>query len=320
MTPRYDTVTFLSDYGHADEFVGVVHSVIRSTAPHATIIDLTHEIAPFDVRAAGLLLARSAGHLCPGVVVAVVDPGVGTERRAVAVEIGGGESVLVGPDNGVLAPVVALCGGADRAVELDDPAYHLPTAGSTFDGRDVFAPVAGHLCNGVPLEELGTLVDPAGLLPGIMPVSRFEDGVLDAEVLWVDRYGNAQLNIGPDDLTGWAEPGEPLEVSWSEGTPGAGFLAPERDGGLERAGSRIAVWAETFAGVGAGRLGLVLDSYGLVALTVDRGSAADELGLVAGTSVRLRPVDEEGRPAAVTTPVGLGPTRTPEDPREEPTP
>ena len=114
MGRRYDTISFLSDYGIDDEFVGVVHSVVRSIAPHAHVVDITHGIAAHDVRAGGLALARASGYLCPGVVLAVVDPGVGTDRRAVAVEVGDGESVLVGPDNGLLAPAVAMVGGAGR--------------------------------------------------------------------------------------------------------------------------------------------------------------------------------------------------------------
>ena len=166
MGRRYDTISFLSDYGIDDEFVGVVHSVVRSIAPHAHVVDITHGIAAHDVRAGGLALARSAGYLCPGVVLAVVDPGVGTDRRAVAVEVGDGESVLVGPDNGLLAPAVAMVGGAGRAVSLTDTAWHLQAPGSTFDGRDVFAPVAAHLATGVDLAELGDLIEPAGLSPG----------------------------------------------------------------------------------------------------------------------------------------------------------
>ena len=108
MGQRHDTLSFLSDYGTDDEFVGVVHSVVVSIAPHVRIVDVTHGIAPHDVRAGGLALARSAQYLCPGVVLAVVDPGVGTTRRRVAVEVGSGQSVLVGPDNGLLAPAVAL--------------------------------------------------------------------------------------------------------------------------------------------------------------------------------------------------------------------
>src|SRR5262245_64971852 len=122
---RYETVTFLSDYGHADEFVGVCHSVIHAIAPEANVIDLNHEVPAHDVRAGALCLARSVQYLCAGVVLAVVDPGVGTDRRAVAVEVGGGQSVLIGPDNGLLAPAVALCEGATRAVELNNADYQL---------------------------------------------------------------------------------------------------------------------------------------------------------------------------------------------------
>ena len=285
MARRYDTVTFLSDYGRADEFVGVVHSVIRSLAPHASVVDLTHEIPPYDVRAGGLLLARSVQYLCPGVVVAVVDPGVGTERRGIAVEVGGGDSVLVGPDNGVLAPAVALCGGADRVVELTEDDYRLPAPGGTFDGRDVFAPAAAHLCSGVALERLGPAVDPALLLPGVMPVSRLDDGVLHAEVLWVDRYGNAQLNVDPTELDELVDAGDPVLVE---------------TGDLRRVAHRV----DAFAEVGTGQVGLVTDSYGLVAVVVDRGSAAGELGLVAGAGISLRPVDDDDA-TGVATPVEL---------------
>src|SRR5688500_3597877 len=135
MAPRFDTITFLSDYGTGDEFVGVVHSVIRSIAPHVTVIDLTHEIPPYDIRAGSLTLGRAAQYLCPGVVLAVVDPGVGTERRGVAVEVGEGQSFLVGPDNGLLASAVAMSGGATAAVELANPELQLPAPGPTFAGR-----------------------------------------------------------------------------------------------------------------------------------------------------------------------------------------
>ena len=125
-TPRrYDTVSFLTDYGNRDEFVGVVKSVIRDIAPHVGVVDLTHEIAPYDVRAGSLALARCIGYVPSGVVLAVVDPGVGTNRRAVAIEVAGGAGVVIGPDNGLLAPAVAMAGGAERAVELTNPEYQL---------------------------------------------------------------------------------------------------------------------------------------------------------------------------------------------------
>jgi S-adenosylmethionine hydrolase len=284
MGARFDTITFLSDYGTGDEFVGVVKSVIRSIAPQVTVLDLTHEIPAYDVRAGSLTLGRSAQYLCPGVVLAVVDPGVGTARRAVAVEVGDGASVLVGPDNGLLAPAVGLVGGATRAVWLNNSEYHLPSPGGPlFDGRDVFAPVAGYLCAGVPLDELGEEIDPAGMLPGVMPVARDEDGSLVAEVLWVDRYGNAQLNIGPGDLD---QLGTYFEMRLASGR-------------------RSARRAHHFGEVTPGSVGLVTDSYGLVALAADRASAAEDLGIGPGDEVTLVPLDGDDDPAP-EIPVRLG--------------
>ncbi|NDD18111.1 MAG: hypothetical protein EB104_04360, partial [Acidimicrobiia bacterium] len=173
-----DTISFLSDYGTRDEFVGIVKSVIADLAPHARVIDLTHEIAPFDVRAGSLALARCISYVPSGIVLAVVDPGVGTARRPIAVSVGGGRGVLIGPDNGLLSMGVALAGGADAAVVLNNVEHHLAAPGATFAGRDIFAPAAAHLCNGVALSDLGEAIDPALLLPGVVPLSRTENGVL----------------------------------------------------------------------------------------------------------------------------------------------
>jgi S-adenosyl-L-methionine hydrolase (adenosine-forming) len=274
MPSRYDTISFLSDYGLEDEFVGVVHSVIRSINPEVAVIDITHAIAPHDVRAGGLALARSASYLCAGVVLAVVDPGVGTVRRAVAIEVGDGASVLVGPDNGLFAAAVAMVGGATAAYELTNTDYHLPTAGATFAGRDIFAPVAAHLCAGVALSELGTAIDPHSLTPGVLPISRFEDATLVCEVLWVDRYGNVQLNLSPDDLAPF---GARLRITIKGRT-------------------RSAVRAATYADIRVGEVGVVIDSYGLVSLCVDRGSAALELGADAGAQVLVDPADGDPEP------------------------
>ena len=289
MTSGFDTVTFLSDYGLRDEFVGIVHSVVRSIAPAASVIDLTHQIPPFDTRAGGLTLARSVQYLCPGVVLAIVDPGVGGPRRAVAVEVGDGQSVLIGPDNGLLAPAVALCGGATRAVVLDQPDYQMPAPGATFAGRDIFAPAAAHLCNGVVLTDVGTEIDPAGLLPGILPLTREEDGVLVAEVLWVDSFGNAQLNVDPDEVAGWGD------------RIGLRFLDQERTG----------VVVDAYHEITPGMLGLVIDSYGLLSIATDKGSAAGELGLKPSVEVTLVPFGDEqegsgGTPVGITMPISLG--------------
>jgi len=259
----FDTVSFLSDYGHADEFVGVIHSVIRSLAPQAAVIDLVHDIPPFDVRAGSLALVRAVQYVAPGIVLAVVDPGVGGSRRAIAVEVGQGAGVLLGPDNGVLAPAVAMSGGATRAFELTNADLHLAAPGPTFAGRDVFAPVAAHLCNGVALEELGGELDPVDLRPGLIPLPRVEDGRLVAEVLWVDRFGNCQLNVGPDDVRDYG------------------------DRVMLRIGDKVrtAVTAQAYGDLGPGQVGLVVDSYGMISIVLDQASASDTVGLRPGSPV-----------------------------------
>ncbi len=286
---RFDTVSFLTDYGTTDEFVGVVKSVICDIAPHVGVIDLTHGIRPFDVRAGSLALARSIGYVPSGVVLAVVDPGVGTDRRAVAIEVADGAGVLIGPDNGLLAPAVAMAGGAERAFELTNAEYQIEAAGATFDGRDVFGPAAAYVCNGVDLAEFGPEIDPVLLLPGTVPLPRLEDDELVAEVLWVDRFGNAQLNVSPDDLPPtW---GRLLQIRVGSPT--------DPNGSTVRRLSR----ATHFAELTGGSVGLVLDSYGMLAVAMDQRSAADELGLVANDQVVLVDLGDE---SAVTTPVEFG--------------
>jgi S-adenosyl-L-methionine hydrolase (adenosine-forming) len=278
--PRFGTISFLSDYGLDDEFVGVVRSVIRSIAPQTTVVDITHGIPPHDVRAGALALARAIQYVDSGVILAVVDPGVGTARRAVAIQVAGGEGVFVGPDNGLLASAVAMTGGAERAVVLTRPEYHLPSPGPTFAGRDVFAPVAAHLAAGVPLDAVGEEIDPNLLLPGILPLNKREGDTIVCEVLWVDRYGNAQLNVDADDLAGFG------------------------DRVLLRTGDtvRATVRAATYGDLPPGQVGLVLDSYGLLSICVDRASAAQELGLQPGAEVVL----EDGGDVRVSTEVTLG--------------
>jgi hypothetical protein len=288
---RFDTISFLSDYGTTDEFVGVVKSVIRSLAPAVTVIDITHEIRPYDIKAGSLALARAAQYLCPGVVLAVVDPGVGTDRRAVAIEVGDGQSYLVGPDNGLLASAVGMVGGATAAVDLTNTDYQLAAPGPTFAGRDVLAPAAAHLCAGVPLDALGEPVDPVTLLPGIVPLPREEGDALVGEILWVDRYGNCQLNVDPDEVEGW---GDRIQLRW---------VRPHE-------GSRTAQRVRGFDDVGAGQVGLAVDSYGLLAVVMARASAADVLGLAAGDEISLVRLDDDGPDRAPSIPVTLQSPRT----------
>ncbi|MCU1354688.1 MAG: hypothetical protein JWM89_106 [Acidimicrobiales bacterium] len=280
---RFDTISFLTDYGTTDEFVGVVHSVIRQLSPEVRVIDITHEIPAHDVRHGGLTLARAAQYLAPGVVLAVVDPGVATARKAIAVEVGDGESILVGPDNGLLAPAVAMVGGATRAVEITNPEFQLAAPGPTFAGRDVFGPAAAHLCNGIDLLELGPEIDPATLTPGMMPITRIEDGNLVAEVLWTDRFGNLQLNVDPEEISAL---GDRVELRFD---------------GRARTGVRH----HTYAAIPTGEVGLVVDSYGLMSIAFDRNSAADELGIGTGDEVILAGIGDEARSLGVVTPVTL---------------
>lgn len=302
MTLRYDTVTLLSDFGASDGTVGVVHSVIRQMAPGVGIVDLSHGVPRFDVRAGSLTLARSVQFLCPGVIVGMVDPAAGTAQRSVAVEVAGGAAVLVGPDNGLLAPAVGMVGGAERAVVLDRVDRHLPTDATTFLARDVLAPVAAHLCGGVELTDVGTEVDPASLMPGLVPLTSLEtddDGapVLYAEVLWVDHFGNVQLNVDPDEIAEW---GSPLALGAH---------------GVSRTVRRVAGFAE----LATGELGLLLDADGLIAVVADRHAAADELSLGVGDEVTLAPLDDrvdpsgDGPRGGTRTNVEIGRTRRGEE-------
>jgi S-adenosylmethionine hydrolase len=277
-------VSFLSDYGHTDEFVGVCKSVMLSLAPDLQIVDITHDLPVHDVRAGALTLVRAAQYLPDGgIVLAVVDPGVGTDRRLVAVEVEQG--ILLGPDNGLLAPAVAILGGAQRVVSLTSTEHQLPAPGPTFAGRDVLAPAAAHLAAGVDPSELGDEVDAAGLVPGLVSLPRHDEGgAIYGEVWWIDRFGNCQLNIDPDELRAHgAEPGGTLEVRFGDQV-------------------RSVRWVHTYADAKPSELVLLVDSYGLASLALDRGSAAAECTLEPASAVTLVP------PGATVTGTDQGPS------------
>ena len=289
-------IYFLSDYGIADEFVGVVHAVLHRLAPTSTVIDLSHLVAPFDVQAGADLLERSLPHLGPGVVLAVVDPGVGTARRAVAVAVESvdGPQWLVGPDNGILLPAADALGPVTRAVGLEARALAIGRtaspgpAGATFDGRDLFAPAAAHLVLGEDPSRLGPDLDPTTLVriqPGSGPVASRPDlsnpsglSGLSAEVGWIDRFGNAQLRSTPAALSdAGLAPGDRAVVS---------VRSDDGSGGPPTA----ARWVGAFAELGPGELGLMVDANGRPALVVDRSSAARLLALAGpGTVIEITP-------------------------------
>ncbi len=252
-------VTFLSDYGLDDEFVGVCHAVIAAVAPEVRVIDLTHAIGRHDVRRGALALRRAVRFAPSGSVhLAVVDPGVGSERRAVAIRAG--DRVLVGPDNGLLLPAATLLGGAAEAIDIGGSRHRLEPVSATFHGRDVFAPVAAALAAGAPLHDAGEALDIAALTGLELPRGRIvAAGHAEAHVLDIDTFGNIDLDF--DDVR----------------------VLPE----LVRVNGQRATVARTFADVPAGELLIYVDSSDALALAVNQGSAAERLNLELDADVRI---------------------------------
>jgi S-adenosyl-L-methionine hydrolase (adenosine-forming) len=261
------TVTFLSDYGLADDFVGVCHAVITRIAPQTRVIDLTHGIARHDIRSGALTLARALPYTPPGVHLAVVDPEVGAERRAVAIRCAQEDRLLVGPDNGLLMAAAAAFGGAVEALDIARSPHRLEPVAATFHGRDVFAPVAAHLAAGAPLASAG---DPLGieeLVTLALPEAVLGDGRIEAHAVAVDSFGNVQLDVSHEQVSG------------------SGLKL----GRALTANGEHAQYARTFADVEAGGLLLYEDAYRTLALAVNRGSAAERLGLALDAPVVLEP-------------------------------
>ncbi|MBO0789115.1 MAG: SAM-dependent chlorinase/fluorinase, partial [Actinobacteria bacterium] len=252
-----------------DGFVAACHGVAARLAPGIRVIDITHQIPPGDVRRGAAVLAQTLPYLPPGVHVAVVDPGVGTTRRAVAVRAG--ESILVGPDNGLLSWAAAGAGGAASAYQLTNGELWLHPVSPTFHGRDIFMPVAAHLVTGTELAASGTEIDVASLVALPAPTSRVRSGEAEGEVMSVDRFGNVQLSITASDAD----------------QLGIGFGSPL----VVRCGRHhITVpYLETFAAVAPGEMVAFTDSAGLISLAVNAGDAAQQLGLPPGAHVRLTP-------------------------------
>lgn len=262
--PRF--VSFLSDYGRVDEFVGVCHAVMLDIAPEVRIVDVTHDVAPFDVRAGALALVRAVQYLPEGVVLAIVDPGVGTDRRCIVVEVENG--FFVGPDNGLLM-LAADERGIAAAHELADERYRLPDVSRTFHARDIFSPAAAHLAAGVPIDELGPAVAAADLVRVDVPDPSIGKSQISATVVGVDRFGNIATNMRDAHVMGLGvERGGRVEVR----------LTFER---------YYAVLAETFADVPSGELILYEDSYGLVTLAISNGDAARLTGVGVGDELRI---------------------------------
>ncbi len=254
-------VSLMTDYGLQDEFVGVCHGVIARICPEARIIDVTHGVAPQDVVGGALRLQAALPYLPAGVHVGVVDPGVGSERRAVAFRCADGQ-ILVGPDNGLLWPAAERAGGIAEGVDISDSPFRLEPVSATFHGRDIFAPVAAHLAAGRSLSEAGQPLDSGRLIRLDLPRAVIQDGRLRATVLLVDRFGNVQLNCRDGDVQ--FPPGSEIDI-----------------------GSTRAIYATTFMDAAPGELILYPDAAGFLALAVNQGSAAERLGLASGSEVEL---------------------------------
>lgn len=277
-----DLIAFLTDYGHRDGFPAVCHGVILGLAPHARILDITHDVPAYDVRHGAAVLARAAAYLPPAVLLGVVDPGVGTRRRGIALRAGG--SLLVGPDNGLLPPAADVLGGVEAACSLDREDLFGKDRATTFDGRDIFAPVAARLATGLPLAEVGGSLPPSDLVRLPEPYGGVDDTretpALRCEVTYVDGYGNVQLAARPEDLA---------RAGLAAGGPCV----------VEAGARHPAALGTTFGAVAPGGLVVYVDADGRIAVAVNGGSAADRLGVGAGMAIRIEPVihDHEGFPS-----------------------
>lgn len=261
-------ISFLSDFGHSDEFVGVVHGVLAKLAPESRVIDVTHNTPRGDIRAGALHLTRAIQYLPEGVALVVVDPEVGSARKALAVATSWG--FFVGPDNGVLSPAVAMVGGATEIVSIENPEAMIPSPGETFHGRDVFAPAAALLASGeAGLLDLGPPVSPDQVRPLLLPLPKVEASTVSGEAWWVDHFGNVQTNIGPDELTSiGVVPGSVVTL---------------------RIGATIhsIPWVATYSDVGSGEPLIHIDSAGLIAVAVREGRADELLALANGVAVTM---------------------------------
>jgi S-adenosyl-L-methionine hydrolase (adenosine-forming) len=262
-------IVFASDFGAGSEWVGVCHAVMATIAPQSRILDLTHTLPRFDVSGAGMILREALPYTPVSAAALVVDPGVGTERRAIVLRAARGD-VLVGPDNGLLPLAAERIGGTAAAAVIDTARFQLPSTSTTFHARDVFCPVAARISSGTPFEELGTPIDVATLVRARPMLLEVGPGRIVCEATHVDGFGNVRLSARPESFAEAGLDGE--EAVW--------VLTPSGELSAHR--------APTFAALDSNRVGLILDSFGWFALCINRGSAADRLGVQRGSRIELR--------------------------------
>ncbi|HEX8025657.1 MAG TPA: SAM-dependent chlorinase/fluorinase [Candidatus Limnocylindrales bacterium] len=260
-------ISFLTDFG-PDAAAAICRGVMLSIAPDAQIVDISHSVETSRIRDGAFLLWMSRRWMPVGTHVAVVDPGVGTERRPIAIRTGRGDA-LIGPDNGLLRPAASSLGGIREARLLENPAWRLPHTSATFHGRDIFAPMAGHLAAGGAFADVGPALDPASLVALDFPEPTIRDGRLEVVVVYIDSFGNLRLSATPEDLRRalGVEPGDRVRVR------------------LGTAATIEVEWARTFGAVAAGEALLYEDSNGSLALADSQGHIASRLGVAEDETV-----------------------------------
>lgn len=268
----YEWITFMTDYGLENKFTGVCRGAFAKTAPAARVLDITHLVPRGDVRHGAAVLQQAVSYLPQAVHLAVVDPGVGTARRPIAITSGG--CVFVGPDNGLLLPAAEALGGVEVAHELTENWFRLRPLSSTFHGRDLFAPAAAHIAAGAVLARLGPEVPVASLVQPPVPTLVVRADTIDGEILIVDRFGNAQTSITALALESISvNKGHELEITSANRSSKVPFV-------------------DTFGSVSAGTLLTHIDSAGLLAVAVNCGDAALELALTEGASITVRRIGQ----------------------------
>lgn len=269
--PTY--ITFMTDFSNRDDSAGCCRGVMLGRAPHATIIDITHEISPFDVRRGALTWINVLPYMPVGTHVGVVDPGVGTSRRPVGVRTGRGDT-LIAPDNGLPVAAAGALGGVVAAVELADERFILQPRSNTFHGRDIFSPMAAALANGTDLAELGPALDPASLVPLALPEAHWDGDALRCAVAYVDSFGNLRLDAGEEPLGRWnLREGDRVRVA----LPHEEIAVP---------------FARSFGLVAAGETALIVDSYWRLMLAINQGNAAARYDAGIDTPVVLRRTED----------------------------
>jgi S-adenosylmethionine hydrolase len=266
-------ISFLTDFG-ADGAAAICRGVMLSIAPDAQIVDISHSVRKFAISEGAYLLWTALPWMPVGVHVAVIDPGVGTDRRPIGIRVVRGD-VLIGPDNGLLTAATDRLGGIEQVRMLANPGWFLPQRSATFHGRDIFAPMAAHLALGGDFAEVGPIVDTGSIVDLRFPKPVIQEGGLDTVAIYVDSFGNIRLGATPEDLARAVDeiaPGTVLRIRFDDAGSGEPVAA-------------AAAFARTFGALPPGAALLYTDSSGQLALGHNQASAAASLGVEAGRGV-----------------------------------